>query len=64
MPDIALCNNNDCPRRTKCYRFMAVPNPYRQSYSTFPVDEDEIASGTCSFFSPIRPDDWVVTDLE
>ena len=31
-PDIAMCNRGDCPKRIKCYRFMAVPDPLRQSY--------------------------------
>lgn len=30
-----MCSNKECPMRTTCYRFMAVPNEYRQSYSCF-----------------------------
>lgn len=32
MADITMCDNKECPRRDSCYRFTAVPNPYRQSY--------------------------------
>ena len=32
MPDITMCNDIDCPQRGSCYRFLAEPNPYRQSY--------------------------------
>lgn len=32
MPDITMCRGTDCPKRKKCYRFMAKPNEYRQSY--------------------------------
>ena len=33
MPDISMCNNRTCPSRHLCYRYMAIPNPYRQSYA-------------------------------
>jgi hypothetical protein len=32
MPDIAMCASATCPLKYNCYRFMAEPNPYRQSY--------------------------------
>lgn len=32
MPDISMCQNKECPLSKKCYRFLAEPNPYRQSY--------------------------------
>lgn len=32
MPDITMCNNEKCELRTKCYRFLATPNQYYQSY--------------------------------
>lgn len=32
MPDIAMCTGGDCPLRDKCYRFLATPNSYLQSY--------------------------------
>lgn len=32
MPDITLCTGN-CPVSEYCYRYMAKPNPYGQSYS-------------------------------
>lgn len=35
MPDIAMCKNRDCPLVKKCYRYMAVPNQYRQTYGSF-----------------------------
>lgn len=34
-PDIAMCSNEECDRKDTCYRFTAVPNPYRQSYAMF-----------------------------
>lgn len=38
MPDIAMCNNTECPLATTCKRSPSsgtVANPYRQSYSSW-----------------------------
>lgn len=35
MSDIAMCENQECPFNTSCYRFTAEANPYRQSYGDF-----------------------------
>jgi len=35
MPDITMCCNIQCKDRFDCYRFMANPSEYRQSYSLF-----------------------------
>lgn len=32
MPDITMCTGN-CPVKENCYRYMAKPNPYGQSFS-------------------------------
>jgi hypothetical protein len=32
MPDIAMCRGENCDRRKKCYRYMAVPFRFWQSY--------------------------------
>jgi hypothetical protein len=50
MPDISMCSNRTCPQRNECYRFRAVPNPYRQAYSDFKPD----VSGVCDHFSSIK----------
>jgi len=50
MPDISMCANRTCPKAKDCYRFRAIPNPYRQAYSSFAPDE----SGHCGYFSPIE----------
>ena len=57
MPDISMCNQDHCPRRLKCYRYMAVPNPYRQSYATFDLEED------CIYWMKIMKDDDVRTPI-
>ena len=32
MADLTMCTGN-CPMKEKCYRYMAKPNRYGQSYS-------------------------------
>jgi hypothetical protein len=56
MPDISMCKNETCPKRTKCYRFMAVPNQ-RQSYAGFSDSEDK----PCHAFAALGPGDHVLT---
>ncbi len=41
MPDIAMCKGTDCPLKNECYRFLATPSEYRQSYFVTPPIEDE-----------------------
>jgi len=38
MPDISMCENNKCPLRKNCYRFLARAG-YVQVYSDFAPDE-------------------------
>ncbi len=35
MPDIAMCTNEGCPLKQKCFRYTAKPSEHRQSYSMF-----------------------------
>ena len=32
MPDISMCNGNNCELSSTCYRYKAEPSKYRQSY--------------------------------
>lgn len=32
MPDITLCRDHTCPQKESCYRFLAEPEKYWQSY--------------------------------
>ena len=49
MPDITLCENEDCPIKENCYRYLAVGGLF-QSYANF-----EYKNG-CPFF--IHKKDW------
>lgn len=47
MPDISMCEGIGCPIKTTCYRFRALPTPYRQSYfSNPPIKEDK----SCDYY--------------
>ena len=35
MVDITMCCNYDCPIKSKCYRYRAVPNDMRQSFAMY-----------------------------
>ena len=50
MADITMCTNDKCPLR--CYRKLANPNPFRQSYCRFDYDE---ATNSCDHHYPISP---------
>jgi hypothetical protein len=47
MPDIAMCCNKACPKRSKCYRYLAVPCQFRQPYMQMAPDP---ATGECPYF--------------
>lgn len=48
MPDIAMCENKECPLKLDCYRFMAKPASY-QYYALFePVGKE------CEGFIQVR----------
>ena len=46
MPDITMCMNNECKKCTSCYRFMAKPWEYGQSYFMGLLDE----KGKCEYY--------------
>lgn len=50
MADISMCDNQDCPLRTMCYRFTATPNPYRQAYADFKYSFTKTGIGCDSFW--------------
>jgi hypothetical protein len=52
MPDITMCDTQDCPLKDTCYRFTATPSEYRQSYFLGdPRGEDK---KECSYYAPIE----------
>ena len=51
MPDIAMCRDENCPSRLKCYRFVATPSKWLQSYGGF---GRETGDEKCGSFWPVR----------
>ena len=52
MPDITMCEGNDCPLKERCYRFTATPNEYRQAYFVDPPYIDD----ECTYFWELDKD--------
>lgn len=52
MADITMCDDKECPKKMSCYRFMAVPNEYRQAYflNTPRMNEDGVVTESCKQF--------------
>jgi len=41
MPDITMCEGQDCPLKESCYRYTATPSEFRQSYFIDPPYNEE-----------------------
>ncbi|RLF68233.1 MAG: hypothetical protein DRN26_00215 [Thermoplasmata archaeon] len=48
MPDITMCPGFNCPRKLECYRHIARPSKYWQSYFANPPPVD--ADNNCKYF--------------
>jgi len=48
MPDITMCFEPICPLKEKCYRALAKPDQYYQSYANF------IYENGCEYFWDIK----------
>ena len=59
MPDISMCQNDSCPSRHQCTRYMAIPNPHRQTYASFMWDMD---SGKCEYFSDVKDSPYILME--
>jgi len=49
MPDIAMCQGNECPLKETCYRYKAEPSKYRQSY----LAESPFYNRHCNYYIQI-----------
>ena len=55
MADITMCMDMSCPERLSCYRYQAIPNPYRQSY----LAESPRKMDGCDYYSKVKEDDEI-----
>lgn len=46
MSDITMCKGTKCPIKEYCYRYTAIPTPYRQSFFC----EAPIEDGKCKHY--------------
>lgn len=46
MPDIAMCQDKDCPKRLSCYRYTATPSQYQPYFAEKMVDK----KGNCEYY--------------
>lgn len=57
MPDICMCKDESCAGKNYCYRFMAKPDKYRQSYFAETMKQEVILQDNelkvCSYFYPM-----------
>ena len=65
MPDISMCNDSACPLACKCYRFLAIPSDFRQSWFGGAWDDNR----ECNYYWPasegkrVRPFDDALAAL-
>lgn len=52
MADITMCNDQQCPKKDTCYRFIAPACPYMQSY--YSVSPRKEASEECDDYWEVR----------
>lgn len=57
MPDMAMCRDSSCPSRGTCYRYIAVPSPFRQTYASF----DRGTAAKCTRCIPVDASDKLRT---
>jgi len=59
MPDITMCMNKKCMYNDRCYRYLATPSQYMQSYADFKPNEVG-----CDYFWPLYNDEVYNNDKE
>lgn len=61
MVDITMCKSKDCPISDSCYRFLATPCQYLQSYADF-FDMSKDKANGCDMYMPAY--DWLLPKKE
>jgi len=55
MPDLAMCKNFECARRSGCYRYMAIPKPSHQEWHNIELGDGD----SCESFLQLQRADRV-----
>ena len=62
MADISKCSGENCQVRDKCYRYLAISNPYRQAWSNYQTKEHSFTPEKgCDEFWDRTPEKGVMT---
>lgn len=48
--DITKCSNEDCIRKTKCFRYTAKSSAFLQSFTDFKPNNNTVKEFKCQFF--------------
>ncbi len=51
MPDISMCQDEQCPSRETCYRFKAKPDLLMQAYGHFGRED---GAERCGYYWPLK----------
>jgi len=54
MPDLSMCLNKKCKERYDCYRYMAFPNWFRQTYFMVEAYENIFHKGVCEMRMDVK----------
>lgn len=54
MPDISMCQDNNCPKKDTCYRFTAIPSGDYQTYGDFQWEKYNEDGNGCDFYCKVN----------
>lgn len=41
MPDITMCDDEGCPMKDRCYRYLAKPSKWQSYFADSPREDDK-----------------------
>lgn len=54
MTDIAKCKGDGCTLKELCYRYIAKPSEFRQSYFANPPFEEKEGKQNCEYYWEVK----------
>lgn len=60
MPDITMCKGVGCNKRNTCFRFIAEPSNFLQSWFSISPNEK---NGNCEYYMPEKQKDYDVPNM-
>lgn len=60
MPDISMCNGQDCPLKDSCFRHIATPSMFMQSYfAESPFNKEK---NKCDYYWEVKSKEQLEAD--